>query len=613
MAVFSTCKWMLGLSLFFSSLHAAQYCAFFNETKHNEYNFLSNFHPCKITTSFGTFQCSEAFYQYSKFAYLDNAKLKEAFLHANGQQAFDLSRKHASLIDPNWDKEAVMKQVLLAKFSDPELQEKLLSTKNAYLVENSPKGHDSFWADNGDGGGENKLGIMLMQIRKELGGESVSTIPSILEKFYQTKCSLCENPCHFTNKEIIYNLCDAHIGRELKLGNVSKMIRLSNIPDGTGRFLYFNLNDMPEFVEEGARLIAERIKELNLENPFFVTPEASTISLAHVLRTKYGIDGVILSKRKKPDDVDVYLEEYCAVTSLESKTLYLEKSTDLQGKDIVIIDNVCTTGETLRAVHKLLTQAGVASKNIKEAIVLYTEGDDMSFITTSNELKLKVHRFEHLPLFPKDPTLDNVLYRLYSSSRIPTSYGPIDFYVFRHRSLDLEAIACVSPLTFLDKRRANIPVRIHDACITSETFHSLKCDCQLQLQKAMEYITEYGGIVIYLQQEGRGIGLANKIAAYNLQETQHLDTVAANRALGLPDDAREYHAAKDILEHFKIESVLLISNNLHKVHCLESLGVKVGGRIPCIVKPESLQMQKYMKDKAEQMGHIIPSDKLNLK
>ena len=275
------------------------------------------------------------------------------------------------------DRVKAMELTLQCKFEDGELQKKLLDTHDAYLVENCPPGHDHFWADNGDGTGKNMLGILLMELRQKLGGSGVVPMPDMLKKFYASKCFQCGNPCYFTNNTMIYNRCVAHLGDELRLGRVSTFIQPSNIPDGTGRFLYFNLNDMPDFVEEGARLIAEHIKALNLEHPFFVTPETSTISLAHVLRTKYNIDGIIISKRKKPNDCQTLCEEYCAYTSLENKTLYLDMSIDLSDKNIVIIDNVCTTGQTLKAVYKLLCNAGVHTDKIAQAIVLFTEGEKL--------------------------------------------------------------------------------------------------------------------------------------------------------------------------------------------------------------------------------------------
>lgn len=116
--------------------------------------------------------------------------------------------------------------------------------------------------------------------------------------------------------------------------------------------------------------------------------------------------------------------------------------------------------------------------------------------------------------------------------------------------------------------KEEVPLRVHDACFTSEVLGSLKCDCAEQLQMALEYIKEQDcGIVVYLQQEGRGIGLANKIAAYALQE-KGLDTVDANRALGLPDDCREYTSVKNMLADLGVKSIKIITNNPRKINLL---------------------------------------------
>ena len=131
--------------------------------------------------------------------------------------------------------------------------------------------------------------------------------------------------------------------------------------------------------------------------------------------------------------------------------------------------------------------------------------------------------------------------------------------------------------------KKNVVVRVHDACWTSEVIGSLKCDCREQLHLAMRYIQDQPpGIIIYCQQEGRGIGLANKIAAYALQE-RGLDTVQANRALGLPDDCREYSAVRHILRELEIESIRLMTNNPRKISELEAMGIVVTGRVPCVV------------------------------
>ncbi|KAI8467407.1 MAG: GTP cyclohydrolase II-domain-containing protein [Monoraphidium minutum] len=150
----------------------------------------------------------------------------------------------------------------------------------------------------------------------------------------------------------------------------------------------------------------------------------------------------------------------------------------------------------------------------------------------------------------------------------------------------------------------NVVLRVHDACFTSEILGSLKCDCAEQLQMSMEYIHANGpGIVIYLWQEGRGIGLANKIAAYKLQE-QGLDTVDANRALGLPDDSREYTSVRNILKELNVKSVRLMTNNPRKMSELTELGVKVTGRVPCQIQAGD-HNKGYLEAKTKRMDHMI--------
>jgi GTP cyclohydrolase II len=151
-----------------------------------------------------------------------------------------------------------------------------------------------------------------------------------------------------------------------------------------------------------------------------------------------------------------------------------------------------------------------------------------------------------------------------------------------------------------------VPVRVHSECLTSEVFGSLKCDCRDQLDWAMAEIVKRGaGAVLYLRQEGRGIGLANKIRAYELQATG-LDTVDANRSLGLPDDARRYDVAVDMLAHLGIKSVRLMTNNPDKVNKLRALGVAVLGRVPVIVAPTAFS-RGYLEAKRDRMAHELPS------
>lgn len=147
-------------------------------------------------------------------------------------------------------------------------------------------------------------------------------------------------------------------------------------------------------------------------------------------------------------------------------------------------------------------------------------------------------------------------------------------------------------------------MRVHDACFTSEVLGSLKCDCREQLQLALKYIHDHPpGMVIYLQQEGRGIGLANKIAAYALQE-KGLDTVDANRALGLPDDCREYSAVRHILQELGIKSIRLMTNNPRKITELSNMGIPIVDRVPCIVESTEYNAG-YLSVKQSRMEHLL--------
>ncbi len=183
---------------------------------------------------------------------------------------------------------------------------------------------------------------------------------------------------------------------------------------------------------------------------------------------------------------------------------------------------------------------------------------------------------------------------------LPTHGGFFRVRAYRDHRSGTEPVAIVSGEV---EGRKGVAVRVHDECLTSEVLGSLKCDCKNQLDHAMAYIREHDGVVIYLRQEGRGIGLANKIAAYALQE-RGLDTVDANRALGLPDDAREYHAARAILEDLALDEIVLMTNNPRKIAKLEEEGITVGGRLPVIV-PGNPHSAGYLEAKAERMDHML--------
>jgi GTP cyclohydrolase II len=154
--------------------------------------------------------------------------------------------------------------------------------------------------------------------------------------------------------------------------------------------------------------------------------------------------------------------------------------------------------------------------------------------------------------------------------------------------------------------KSAVLVRVHSECMTSEVFGSLKCDCKEQLEAAMAEVARRGaGVVLYLRQEGRGIGLGNKIRAYGLQSQGH-DTVDANRLLGLPDDARRYDVARDMLEWLGVKSVRLMTNNPEKVDALRSLGVTVVGRVPVVIPPNPFS-RGYLEAKRLRMQHELPA------
>jgi 3,4-dihydroxy 2-butanone 4-phosphate synthase/GTP cyclohydrolase II len=188
---------------------------------------------------------------------------------------------------------------------------------------------------------------------------------------------------------------------------------------------------------------------------------------------------------------------------------------------------------------------------------------------------------------------------LIGESRLPTKYGEFRISVFRDsQGFEHSALVCGKP------DQTTPLVRLHSECLTGDTFASLRCDCGPQLHSAMQEVAEHGnGVVIYLRQEGRGIGLGNKIRAYALQE-QGLDTVDANHELGFPTDAREYGVAADILKVLGINSLQLLSNNPDKVTALQSFGIDVVKRIP-LPAPENSHNAAYLQTKAERMGHDI--------
>lgn len=188
-----------------------------------------------------------------------------------------------------------------------------------------------------------------------------------------------------------------------------------------------------------------------------------------------------------------------------------------------------------------------------------------------------------------------------SETLLPTKFGDFRVRAYRDTETQVESLALiVGDVSLLE----NVTTRVHDQCLTSEVFGSLKCDCYDQLAESMKHIqTNSLGIIIYLQQEGRGIGLANKISAYKLQEDGY-DTVDANRLLGFPDDCREYKMAAFILKDLKVKSINLMTNNPRKISELQKEGINISARLP-IVTVQNIHSSSYLETKVKRMGHII--------
>jgi len=188
-----------------------------------------------------------------------------------------------------------------------------------------------------------------------------------------------------------------------------------------------------------------------------------------------------------------------------------------------------------------------------------------------------------------------------ATTRIPLrQHGDFAMTVFRNRLDDAEHFALVKEPLFQDQ----IPlVRIHSECITGDVFGSCKCDCGSQLEQSLALISAVGGVLIYLRQEGRGIGLANKLKAYALQE-QGYDTVEANVELGLPVDNRSYAVAFQILKHMGISALKLLTNNPRKVAAISQYGISVRERVSLATEPTH-ENRAYLRTKQEKLGHFL--------
>jgi len=197
--------------------------------------------------------------------------------------------------------------------------------------------------------------------------------------------------------------------------------------------------------------------------------------------------------------------------------------------------------------------------------------------------------------------LHEVLVQHEEDVALPTRFGTFRLHLFRSTVDNGEHLAMV----FGDVRdREDVLVRVHSECLTGDVFHSARCDCGDQLEAAMAAVAKAGrGVIVYMRQEGRGIGLAAKLHAYRLQD-QGCDTVEANERLGFPPDLREYGIGAQILLAIGVRSIRLLTNNPRKIIGIEGYGLAITGRVPLVIPPQA-HNERYLRTKKQKLGHLL--------
>ena len=222
-------------------------------------------------------------------------------------------------------------------------------------------------------------------------------------------------------------------------------------------------------------------------------------------------------------------------------------------------------------------------------LVTYARHHDLKIISIADLIS---YRLQHDRFVHRD-----------AITKLPSQFGQFQIYGYRNLLDETETVAIVkgNPADFIDKP---IMVRMHSECLTGDALGSLRCDCRMQLQAALKMIENAGeGVVVYLRQEGRGIGLINKLKAYSLQDLG-LDTVEANNRLGFPADLRNYGVGAQVLNDLGISQIRLITNNPRKIAGLKGYGLKIVGRVPLLIEANDYN-NDYLATKAEKLGHML--------
>ena len=244
--------------------------------------------------------------------------------------------------------------------------------------------------------------------------------------------------------------------------------------------------------------------------------------------------------------------------------------------------------EPVAVIMEMLNSDGTMAR--RDDLFVFCEKHDIKIITV-----------DELILYRKN---NEKLVKSEASVKIPTKYGTFDFIGYSDKIENKEYIAVIKGDV---KGKENVSVRLHSECLTGDVFGSKRCDCQAQLHKALNEIEKKGqGLVIYLRQEGRGIGILNKLKAYKLQD-EGFDTVEANHKLGFEGDLRDYAVAAQIIKDLGIKSISLMTNNPAKIKGLEDYKIKVVNREEIEIPANEID-GKYLKTKKEKMGHILKQE-----
>ena len=272
---------------------------------------------------------------------------------------------------------------------------------------------------------------------------------------------------------------------------------------------------------------------------------------------------------------------------------------------LIVASPFATGGVLVRAGHTEASVDLVRLAGLKPVAVMceILDKNGKSALAPSIDRIARKHRMKVL-------TIEQLIeYRRYreklvtrvASAQLPTEFGKFTAHVYECPSQNREHMALVMGKVSPDRP---VLVRVHSQCLTGDTLHSIRCDCHDQLKTAMKKVGEKGeGVIVYLSQEGRGIGLANKIRAYALQD-KGLDTVQANLRLGLPADMRDYSVGAQILKDLGVRKIHLLTNNPDKVSGIRKHGLSILRRVPLEITPNGMN-RAYLKVKKDKLGHLL--------